>query len=98
MGLETCLRRTKYAAGITKVRPMARPHSRWIHSIQYMLLNSSSVIRELRRWNSGEDWYFRNSEAQSASDIGGSEPVTGFHSVMLSLHELAVNCMEYPCL
>ena len=65
--------------------PTHRPQSRCIHSIQYMLLNSSSVIRELRRWNSGEDWYLRNSEAHSASERGGREPVTGFHSVMLRL-------------
>ena len=37
----------------------------------------------LSRWNSGDDWYFRNSDAQSASDIGGRDPVTGFHSVIL---------------
>ena len=64
------------------MRPMARPQRRWIHSIQYIDLNSSRVIRELRRENSGEDWYLKNSEAQSASDMGGSEPVTGFHSVI----------------
>ena len=28
--------------------------------------------------------YFSNSSSQTASDIGGSAPVTGFHSVMLS--------------
>ena len=32
----------------------------------------------------------RNEEAQSASERGGKEPVTGFHSVMLNL-EAAVN-------
>jgi hypothetical protein len=38
-----------------------------------------------RRWNSGEAWYLVNSEDQSSAERGGREPVTGFHSVMLSL-------------
>jgi hypothetical protein len=41
--------------------------------------------------NSGEARYLSNSELQSAAERGGREPVTGFHSVMLSLRsELAI--------
>lgn len=39
-------------------------------------------MRELRTRNSGEALYFANSDSQSASDMGGREPVTGRHSVM----------------
>jgi hypothetical protein len=35
--------------------------------------------------NSGEARYLLNSESQSAAERGGSVPVTGRHSVMLSL-------------
>lgn len=35
--------------------------------------------------NSGEARYLSNSEFQSAAERGGREPVTGFHSVILSL-------------
>lgn len=39
----------------------------------------------LRILYSGEDRYFANSDSQSSSFIGGREPVTGLHSVILSL-------------
>lgn len=35
--------------------------------------------------NSGDDLYLENSDSQSSAFIGGSEPVTGRHSVILSL-------------
>jgi hypothetical protein len=42
-------------------------------------------MRGFRSLNSGEARYFSNSDSQSARDSGGREPVTGFHSVILSL-------------
>lgn len=36
-------------------------------------------------WNSGDRRYFMNSTSHDAAVIGGSVPVTGFHSVMLRL-------------
>lgn len=44
-------------------------------------------MRGLRRINSGEERYLVNSEAQSASEKGGNEPVTGRHSVILRLRD-----------
>jgi hypothetical protein len=38
-----------------------------------------------RSLNSGEALYLSNSDVQSESERGGSEPVTGLHSVMLNL-------------
>ena len=35
--------------------------------------------------NSGEARYLSNSDCQSSLEMGGNEPVTGFHSVILSL-------------
>lgn len=77
----------KYMVGSRKVTPMTRPHRRWPHSIQYIFLNSSSVIPGLSRVNSGDDLYFENSDSQSTAEAGGIEPVTGRHSVMLKLCE-----------
>ena len=42
---------------------------------------------ELSCLNSGEALYLENSESQSAADMGGMLPVTGRHSVMLSLED-----------
>src|SRR5437016_4068721 len=47
-----------------------------------MLLNSSKLIAKWTAWYSGICWYFANSAAQSAADIGGTMPITGFHSVI----------------
>lgn len=44
----------------------------------------------LRSLNSGEERYFANSESQSVALVGGKEPVTGFHSVMLRLHQISI--------
>ena len=51
--------------------------------------------------NSGEDWYLLNSDFQSSSVVGGRLPVTGFHSVILRLEQLAPcppcrNIAAYP--
>jgi hypothetical protein len=75
----------KYMVGTRNVTPMTRPQRRWVHSIQYICLNSESDILGFNRMYSGEARYRANSASQSAADSGGSDPVTGLHSVMLNL-------------
>jgi hypothetical protein len=51
-------------------------------------------MRGLSRMNSGEARYFANSESQSDRLKGGSEPVTGRHSVILRLKEESVKIIQ----
>ena len=48
--------------------------------------------------NSGDARYFSNSDSQSAAFIGGREPVTGRHSVILSLSKDKVPSVSGACL
>jgi hypothetical protein len=48
------------------------------------------VMRELSWANSGDDLYLVNSRSQSSPLMGGREPVTGRHSVMLRLDKSAM--------
>src|SRR5215470_16471553 len=47
-----------------------------------MLLNSSKVMAKWTARYSGIALYLANSAAQAASEIGGTIPTTGFHSVI----------------
>lgn len=69
--------------GSRNATPITRPHSLCVHSIQYICLNSSSVIRGFKRANSGDDRYFVNSVSHCSGLKGGRDPVTGLHSVIL---------------
>lgn len=53
----------------------------------------------LRILYSGEFLYFANSASQSSLFIGGNEPVTGLHSVILSLIKSAIMVLQaiYNC-
>lgn len=44
--------------------------------------------------NSGEARYLANSASQSLWDIGGRDPVTGFHSVIDKLRDLSVDLLD----
>lgn len=50
-----------------------------------MNLNSDRDILGFKILYSGEDLYLENSDSQSSALKGGSDPVTGLHSVILSL-------------
>ena len=65
--------------------PTTLPHRRCVHSIQYICLNSSTVIRGFSSLNSGDDLYSANSESHFSAVVGGKDPVTGRHSVILRL-------------
>src|SRR5215469_10695508 len=83
IGAETFLLAMKYIVGRRNVTPITLPQRRCVHSIQYICLNSSSVIRGFKSLNSGDERYFVNSDSHCSGLNGGSEPVTGRHSVML---------------
>lgn len=85
MGREQRRRRMKYVVGRRKERPTTRPQRRWMYSIQNIFLNSSRFMLGFSFWNSGDLRYLRNAMSHSETVRGGRIPVTGRHSVMLSL-------------
>ena len=70
------------SSGSKNTIPISRPHSRWLHSSQKMRLKPSIPNPWFTSSYCGIFWYSANRRCHSASDSGGSVPISGAHSMI----------------